>query len=184
MNISEVRDLLEGASYEGEIEVLETIWNYVGDSVLNGYLGSSVETVSYDEDGRLEFDSRFETDDVVTLSTGVVLSDSVIIRQVQKHDKGYYCQLISWTKDGKNYSTIVFDNVKTLDKAYNGLKKLSGEFLDDNVSSVLEELEISFDSVMNVKIGQVAEQQSIDVSDLFDACNSPISQEVEVKSIA
>ena len=42
MNISEVRDLLEGASYEGEIEVLETIWNYVGDSVLNGYLCSSV----------------------------------------------------------------------------------------------------------------------------------------------
>ena len=69
MNISEVRDLLEGASYEGEIEVLETIWNYVGDSVLNGYLGSSVETVSFDEGGRLEFDSRFESDDVVTLST-------------------------------------------------------------------------------------------------------------------
>ena len=184
MNISEVRDLLEGASYESEIEVLETIWNYVGDSVLNGYLGSSVETVSYDEDGRLEFDSRFETDDVVTLSTGVVLSDSVIIRQVQKHDKGYYCQLISWTKDGKNYSTIVFDNVNTLDKAYNGLKKLSGEFLDDNVNSVLDELQISFDNIMNIKIGQVAEQQSIDVSDLLDACNSSISQEVEVKSIA
>ena len=184
MNISEVRDLLEGASYESEIEVLETIWNYVGDSVLNGYLGSSVETVSYDEDGRLEFDSRFETDDVVTLSTGVVLSDSVIIRQVQKHDKGYYCQLISWTKDGKNYSTIVFDNVNTLDKAYNGLKKLSGEFLDDNVNSVLDELQISFDNIMNIKIGQVAEQQSIDVSDLLDACNSSISQDVEVKSIA
>ena len=65
MNISEVRDLLEGASYEGEIEVLETIWNYVGDSVLNGYLGSSVETVSFDEDGRLEFDSRFETEEVL-----------------------------------------------------------------------------------------------------------------------
>ena len=184
MNISEVRDLLEGASYEKDIEVLETIWNYVGDSVLNGYLGSSVETVSFDEDGRLEFDSRFESDEVVTLSTGVVLSDSVIIRQVQKHDKGYYCQLISWTKDGKNYSTIVFDNVKTLDKAYNGLKKLSGEFLDDNLNSVLEELDISFDNVMIVKIGQVAEQKSIDVSDLLDACNDSISQEVEAKSIA
>ena len=183
MNISEVRDLLEGASYEKEIEVLETIWNYVGDSVLNGYLGSSVETVSFDEDGRLEFDSRFETDDVVTLSTGVVLSDSVIIRQVQKHDKGYYCQLISWTKDGKNYSTIVFDNVNTLDKAYNGLKKLSGEFLDDNLNSVLEELDISFDNVMIVKIGQVAEQQSIDVSDLQEACYKSISQEV-VENIA
>ena len=183
MNISEVRDLLEGASYEGEIEVLETIWNYVGDSVLNGYLGSSVETVSFDEGGRLEFDSRFETDDVVTLSTGVVLSDSVIIRQVQKHDKGYYCQLISWTKDGKNYSTIVFDNVRTLDKAYSGMKQLSGEFLDDNVNSVLEELGISFDSVMNVKIGQVAEQQSIDVTDLLDTCRESISQEV-VENIA
>ena len=63
------------------------------------------------------------------------------------------------------------------------MKKLSGEFLDDNINSVLGELGISFDSVMNVKIGQVAEQQSIDVTELLDACSESISQEV-VENIA
>jgi hypothetical protein len=57
MNISDVKKMLIGASYEDELEVLESIYEYAGDDVMNGYLGSSIMTVSYDSFGKVEFDS-------------------------------------------------------------------------------------------------------------------------------
>ena len=51
MNISEVRTLVEGASYEEKITILEDISERVGDCPEIGYLGSSVSNISMDENG-------------------------------------------------------------------------------------------------------------------------------------
>ena len=60
MNISDIKNLVSGASYENEIEVLENICEYAGDCQMNGYLGSSVLSISKDRKGRVEFESCFE----------------------------------------------------------------------------------------------------------------------------
>lgn len=186
MNISEVKRLVIGASYEKEIEVLETICEYAGDCVMNGYLGSAVSSISYDENGKVEFDSEYECDGLVTKSTGAVLDSSVVIKQVQEQDSKKYYQLFSWKQDGTSYSYLAFDSEEVLQQAYNGLKNSSREFLDDNISQTLEELGVSFDNVMDVKVAQDVEQQSISVDDLLDAYDeSLVSDNLEVsKSIA
>ena len=46
MNISEVKSLVEGASYEEKINILENISERVGDCSEIGFLGSSVSTIS------------------------------------------------------------------------------------------------------------------------------------------
>ena len=63
MNISEVRTLVEGASYEEKITILEDISERVGDCPEIGYLGSSVSNISMDENGKLEFQSEKNTND-------------------------------------------------------------------------------------------------------------------------
>ena len=54
MNICEVKNLVVGASYEKKIEVLENLYSYSGDCVMNGYLGSSVLNISYDKETIIE----------------------------------------------------------------------------------------------------------------------------------
>ena len=186
MNICEVKNLVVGASYEKEIEVLEGLYNYAGDCVMNGYLGSSVLNISYDKNNHLEFESLNEVDDLVTKSVGAVLDDCVIIRQVQQQSEKELYQLYSWKKDGSCYTYLAFDSNEVLDKVYNGIKKNNIEFLDDNINQVLEDLGVLFDNIMNIKISQEVVQQSIDVVELLDDyCESINLDSFEgVKSIA
>ena len=186
MNICEVKNLVVGASYEKEIEVLEGLYNYAGDCVMNGYLGSSVLNISYDINNRVEFESLHELDNLITKSVGAVLNDCVIIKQVQKQREKDLYQLYSWKQNGSCYTYLVFDSSEVLDKVYNGIKKNNIEFLDDNVNQVLETLGVSFDNVMNIKISQEVVQQAINVIELLNDYND--SQNLDcfesVKSIA
>lgn len=169
MNISDIKKMLVGASYEAELEVLESIYEYAGDDVMNGYLGSSVMTVSYDSFGNVEFDSRYKNDRFYTNSTGAVLKNSLLIRQVQEcEDKDFY-QLISWKKDGSSYSYIVFNSEENLEDAYIKLKRSYGEFLDGDINSVLGDLDISIDNIMNIKTEQKVVQHSISVDDIIES---------------
>lgn len=184
MNISDVKSLVSGASYESEIEVLENIYEYAGDCQMNGYLGSSVLSISYDKQGKVEFDSSYESDGVTIESIGVVLSDSVVIKQVQKESEKVLYQLYSWKKDGSCYTYIAVDSKEVLESTYKGLKKIDCPFLDDNVHQVFEEIGVDFENVMNIKIGQEVVQQSIDVQDIIDTYNETTMSEIEILSIA
>lgn len=168
MNICEVKNLVVGASYEKEIEVLENLYSYAGDCVMNGYLGSSVVNISYDDNNHVEFESLHEIDDLITSSVGAVLSECVIIKQVQQQKEKELYQLYSWKKDGSCYTYLVFDSKDILEKVYNSIKKNNIDFLDDNVNQVLEYVNVSFENVMNIKIAQEVVQQSIDVVELLE----------------
>ena len=177
MNISDVKKMLTGASYEDELEVLESIYEYAGDDVMNGYLGSSVMTVSYDSFGKVEFDSRYKNGKYYTNSTGAVLENSLLIRQVQEcEDKDFY-QLISWKKDGSSYSYIVFNSEDNLEDAYIKLKRSYGDFLDGDINSVFDGLDISFDNIMNIKTEQKVEQKSISIDDIMEAYDESLVTE-------
>ena len=123
MNISEVKNLVQGASYEGKIEVLEDIFQRSGDCIENGYLGSSVSSISYDEFGRLEFQSEHFENGIIVTSSGAVLDDSVIIMQVQENDNSKLLSLYSWKRDGSNYTYLALDSLSALEKAYIEIKK-------------------------------------------------------------
>lgn len=186
MNISDVKKMFVGASYEEEIDVLESIYEYAGDDVMNGYLGSSVSAISYDENGEVEFESNYQNGEYKTISVGAVLDNSVLIKQVQECGDKDFCQLISWKKDGSSYTNIVFDTVESMKSAYEKLKKSNDDFLEEGIHQLFDDLDISFDNIMNIKTSQRVEQQSISVDDLLDAYDESLgSENLEVsKSIA
>ena len=152
MNISEVKNLVEGASYEEKINVLENISERVGDCAEIGYLGSSVSNISYDEFGKVEFQSERNTNGLVIKSTGAVLDDSVIIMQVQEGNGSKLLQLYSWKLDGSKYTYLTFDSFLALEKAYVEIKKSNKGFLAENLDRDLQEIGISYRDIMDVKV--------------------------------
>lgn len=152
MNISEVKNLVEGASYEEKINVLEDIAERVGDCQEIGFLGSSVSNISYDEFGKVEFESEKVSSDVITKSKGVVLDESVVIMQTQESDNSKLLQLYSWKIDGSKYTYLTFDSMLALEKAYNEMKKCNKGFLAENLDDDLQEIGISYRDIMDVKV--------------------------------
>lgn len=152
MNISEVKNLVEGASYEEKINILESISERVGDCSEIGFLGSSVSTISYDEFNNVEFQSEKKTNDLLIKSTGAVLDNSVIIMQIQESSNSKLLQLYSWKLDGSKYTYLTFDSFLALEKAYLEIKKCNKGFLAENLDSDLQEVGISYRDIMDVKV--------------------------------
>lgn len=160
MNISEVRNLVDGASYEDKIDVLVSICEYSGDCQENGYLGSSVANISYDEFGNLEFQSENYVDNIVTKSSGAVLDDSVIIMQVQESGDNRLLQLYSWKCDGSSYTYFTFDSMTVLENTYERIKRLNKGFLAENLDNDLHELGVSYRDIMDVKVAVNVQKQN------------------------
>ena len=161
MNISEVKNLVEGASYESKIEVLETICERSGDCSENGYLGSSVANISFDEFGNLEFQSENYSDGVTTNSIGAVLDDSVVIMQTQVNDNNKLLHLYSWKCDGSSYTYLTLDSMAVLDMAYKEMKKQNKGFLAENLDSDLQDVGIAYRDVMDIKVAVKVKNKQI-----------------------
>lgn len=161
MNISEVKKMIEGASYEEKIQVLENICRRVGDRLENGYLGSSVANISYDDFGYVEFQSEKVEEAITTQSKGTVLDNSVIIMQVQQSTTNKLLNLYSWKLDGSSYTYFAFDSKAALEHAYQAIKKTNKGFLAENLDNDLQELGIMYRDIMNVKVAVKAGEMSI-----------------------
>lgn len=159
MNISEVKSLVEGASYEDRVEVLETIAERVGDTVEVGFLGSAVSNISYDENGTLEFQSEKKTGGIKTISTGAVLEDSVTIMQIQESDSNRLLQLYSWKKDGSKYTYLTFDSLFAMENAYCEIKKQNIGFLAENIDDDLQKIGVSYRDIMDIKVAIAVPQK-------------------------
>lgn len=169
MNISEVKNLVEGASYESKIEILETIVERVGDSAEVGYLGSSVSNISYDDFGCLEFQSEKTNSGCCIKSTGAVLEDCVVIMQVQESNNSRLLQLYSWKKDGSKYTYLTFDSLLALENAYFEIKKQNIGFLAENIDSDLQSIGVSYRDVMDIKVAiSVPERVVKQGTEIFD----------------
>ena len=136
--------------YQKEIEALENLYNHAGNCVMNGYIGSSIDDISYDEAGKVEFHSVYQKGDLVTVSTGAILENSIVIKQMQTEKKKNYYQMFSWNKEGDMYTYLAFDDQKALDHAYQQIKK-QDLFLGEDTQYDLLQLGVPFDHVMDVR---------------------------------
>lgn len=174
MNIREVKNLVEGASYEQKVEILENITERVGDCLEIGFLGSSVSNISYEENGFVEFESEKITSNSITRSTGAVLDESVVIMQIQEGENTRLIQLYSWRIDGSKYTYLTFDSVLALTKAYDQIKKLNKCFLAENIDDDLADIGVSYRDIMDIKVAIGVPKKNIneksmisDFEDLF-----------------
>lgn len=155
MNMSEVNNgFYLDNERQKEVAVLSSLLDKNGSCSMNGYLGSSNVKLSFDDAGILEFETRNEADDFVTESWGAVLSDGVVIKQVQKNSQVSYNQLFSWDVDSNSYTYLVFDNMQSMNDCYDKIKAFDVNLNKVDISSTFAELGISFDDVAQVLLNQ------------------------------
>lgn len=152
MNISEFR-----TSYEdvvGSVDRLERLCNNAGNCVMNGFLGDSVSSCNFDENGILEFSSRKESEGVAVDSVGAVLSNSILIKQKQNGEMMHYHNLYSWDEDSDSYTYLSFDNEGELNRCYDTIKRFDANLCRDDITALFRNMGLSFDSVTQVLLNQ------------------------------
>ncbi len=171
MNINEVTNSYLGVERQREVGVLNDLVNKNGSCSMNAYLGTADIQFSFDDLGLLEFETESKNEEIVTKSRGVVLDDCVVIKQVQSSDGISYNQLLSWDNADNSYTYIAFDNVKAMDDCYEKLKFNDINLAKGDISLVLTEIGISFDS-----IAQVLLNQKVDIlSSMVDEATSQLA---------
>ena len=144
-------------SNNSSVTLLGKLYETSGNCMMNGFIGDSITSYSFDENGNLEFvsskrDSKSQID-----STGAVLSDSIVIKQIQKADNASYNHLFSWDVDNSLYTYILFDDVDAMNKCYDNIKRNNSNLCVGDISSTLSQLDVSFDSISQILLNQKVE---------------------------
>ena len=132
------------------LAVLKKLYNYYGNCFLNGYIGDSIVDFTIDENGYLEFITNKVTDDKEISSTGTVLTDSVIIKQIESSSDRINNQLFSWDIYSNKYTYISFDNEESMNECFNKIKSNDINLCRGDVSLSLKNIGISFDNVSQI----------------------------------
>lgn len=151
MNISEFRMNEDG---EQSIERLERLRDDTGNCIMNGFLTDSVSSCNFDSNGLLEFTSHKEKDGTSISSVGVVLSDSILIRQTQKGEVSSYYSLYSWDDKDGSYTYLSFDNGDILKEYYERIKRMGISLCNEDVSDAFKAMGLSFENVTQVLLNQ------------------------------
>lgn len=133
---------------------IRNLYEKTGNSSISGYLGEELEKMGFDEEGHLHFSTHKEIEDGNIDSHGVVLDDSVLIKQRQlSHDMNSY-RLYSWDVDKSMYTFLSFDNESSLNHFFNVIKRFGYSLCDDDISLLFQEMGLTFESVTQVLLNQ------------------------------
>lgn len=151
MDIIQVKEMFRDASFFDDIEKLEKIFEFAGNTHEVGYLGSSIMTVGGDDLGNFEFNSEYTDDNINIVSTGAVLEDSVVIKQIHKYEGCKKFQMYSWDLNSCGHVCFEFNNEKGMEEAYDKIKNLKENIGKKDVADRLKDLKISFENITNIK---------------------------------
>lgn len=160
MNMNEVNNFSLEKAGERESNVLTNLLEKNGSCAMNGYLGETNIKFTIDNNGVFEFATTNQLENNETKSQGAILSDGVVIKQVQKTDRSSYNQLYAWNIDDNSYTYIVFDNNSSLDDCYEKTKAMDINLAKEDLSSKFAEMGISFDNVAQVLLNQKVDSVS------------------------
>ena len=148
MNINELNQFGEECT-----RPLTTFYKRTGNCMMNGFLGDSLQNVSFDEDGRLQFSSLKEGETTVD-TKGVVLSDSILLKQTVKEEGSTGYRLYSWDVDEDRYTFLSFDNPMTMNRYFDVIKRFDSNLCDEDISLLFQEMGLKFESVNQVLLNQ------------------------------
>ena len=114
MDIIQVKESIGGRNVrlDEAMDKLIQIYEFTGNKAQVGFLGN-ISNVGKDDLGNFEFNTEYSSGGLDSISTGVVLDDSAIIKQVQKSDSRNIepsYQIYSWDTDTCDYVWIAFTN--------------------------------------------------------------------------
>ena len=146
---------IDWESYNNDnIGVLKTLYKNSGSCVMNGYLGDSISEFSLDENGNLEFSSSKKNGENNVLSVGVILDNSVLIKQNENQKDRVHYQLFSWDVPGNQYSYLLFSDEKSMNDCYEKLKNNNICLCGSDVSNIFKKYDISFDNISQILLDQ------------------------------
>ena len=148
MNIEELSQY--GDDY---VQPLVMLYKRVGNHSKDGYLGEKLD-VLFDGDGKLHYSTHKEINEGAVDSQGVVLGDSVLIKQVQRsHDLTSY-RLYFWDTKKDMYTFLSFDNELSLNRYYDVIQRFGVSLCDEDISILFQEMGLTFESVNQILINQ------------------------------
>ena len=129
------------------------LYQRVGNRSTTGYLGEDLK-VQFDSDGRVQYNTHKELDEMNVDSQGVLLNDSILIKQVQRgHDFSSY-RLYSWDTSENMYTYISFDQETALNRFFGVIKRFDANLCVDDISSSFQNMGLSFDNVNQILLKQ------------------------------
>ena len=137
-----------------KINTLKELYKKTGNCVMNGYLGEALDNVYLDDNDEIIFNSHHEAYRCITDSRGVVLDDSVLIKQIQNDGKNSYYQIFSWNVLKTKYSYILFDSCDVMDFAYEKLKAFNYSLCDVDIVSIVRKIGVNFENISNILLDQ------------------------------
>ena len=118
MNIIDVKNMYSGSKYEGKLDRAVRLFEKTGDDVKSGYLGSVITNIGFDNLGNFEFSSEHMASNLETKSTGALLDEGAVIKQIQENDKEKFYQIFSWNNDFDKYTYVLFDSEEAMNFSY------------------------------------------------------------------
>ncbi len=152
MNIREM-------SFDTEIDndsvmKLRKILDNSGSCIMNGFLGDDLTRCSFNDVGNLEFSSHHEEDETIIDSSGVVLSDSVLLKQTEKSKVGTYYNLYSWDIDENVYTFLSFGNMNDMNRFYDTIMRFDVNLCKGDISKHFQSMGLTFDNIHRILINQ------------------------------
>ena len=130
---------------------LKKLYDVTGNCLENGLLAEEFTNCEFDDEHRLMYFTSSEKDGNVINSQGVVLLNSVLIRQVQSVNDDEIYNIYSWNTFDNVYTKVTFDNKKALNNCFGALLDNHICLCDVDVEETFNKLNIPVDSVRSVK---------------------------------
>ncbi len=149
-----IRDLSQYG--EDFTKPLTKLYDYVGNTPTNGFLGEDLHDVFFDEEGRIHYSTHKETEDTRIDSNGVVLGNSVLVGQTQNGRELTVHRIYSWDIDSMEYTMLEFDNSFALNHFFNTITRCNANLCDKDITLSFREMGLTLESVTNIVLNQKA----------------------------
>lgn len=140
--------------------LLRKLYNNSGSCVMNGFIGDSISSYSIDDVGNLQFESSKVDSGSLVNSTGTVLSNSVVIKQVQKSKDRSYNHLFSWDVPRNLYTYVLFDDEDSMNHCYSEIKSFDMNLCEGDISTNFKKMGVSFDNISQILLNQKVDSVS------------------------
>ena len=117
-----------------------------GNSKITGYVGD-ITSFTTGFDGVPEFITIHEEDGININSTGCILGDSILIKQI---DSNNFYQLYSWDLNSCKYSLVIFSEKDALNTCYQMMRDKNMNLSNGDINDNLREIGANMNDISHV----------------------------------
>ena len=133
------------------------IYELYGNCPETGYLKEAKE-IQYEKDGEVYFKS-INTGEKETTSEGVVLPNSIVIKQVTTNGKKTENHIYIWDDnqddDKKKYTYIEFDKEDSMKECFNTIRSQKQDINHSDIAETLKGMGINFENITQILTSQI-----------------------------